>query len=147
MNDSDIVEEPKNQPMMNRQQVSSGTPWEDQNAYSRIVKVGPFIYVSGTTASDTSGTIQHPSDVYGQAVYILRKVEKALNSVGATLDHVVRTTVYLTDMDQFPQAAKAHKEFFDTVRPANTLVEVSRLATPDMLVEITVDAVITDDEA
>ena len=132
---------------MKRQQVSSGTPWEEQNAYSRVVKVGPFIYVSGTTAADASGTIQHPNDVYGQAVYILRKIEKALQSVDATLEHVVRTTVYLTDMDQFPHAAKAHKEFFDAVRPANTLVEVSRLATPDMLIEITVDAVNTNDQA
>ena len=131
---------------MQRQNVSSGTPWEDINAYSRVVKVGQFVYVSGTTASDESGTIQHPHDVYGQAVYTLRKIEKALQAVGAELAHVVRTTVYLTNMDDFAQAAKAHKEFFDTVRPANTLVEVSRLATPEMLIEIAVDAVITDAE-
>jgi enamine deaminase RidA (YjgF/YER057c/UK114 family) len=133
---------------MHRQNVSSGTPWEDINAYSRIVRVGQLVYVSGTTAADESGTIQHPGDMYGQAAYILRKIEKALQSVGANLTDVVRTTVYLTDMDQFAQAAKAHKEFFDTVRPANTLVEVSRLATPEMLVEIAVDAVIssTDDD-
>lgn len=130
--------------MMERQQVSSGTPWEEKNAYSRVVRVGPFVYVSGTTASDASGTIQHPGDVYGQTAYILRKIEAALQSVGAELKHVVRSTVYVTDVGQFEQVAKAHKECFDTVRPANTLVEVSALATPDMLVEIAVDAVIAD---
>lgn len=131
---------------MQRQNVSSGTPWENINAYSRVVRVGAFVYVSGTTAADESGTIQHPGDMYGQAAYILRKIEKALQSVGAELTDVVRTTVYLTDMDQFTQAAKAHKEFFDPVRPANTLVEVSRLATPEMLIEIAVDAVIATAE-
>ncbi len=128
---------------MQRQNVSSGTPWEEINAYSRVVKVGQWVYVSGTTAADESGTIQHLGNMYGQAAYILRKIEKALQSVGANLADVVRTTVYLTDMDQFAQAAKAHKEFFDPVRPANTLVEVSRLATPEMLIEIAVDAIIS----
>ncbi|MEM7771656.1 MAG: RidA family protein [Cyanobacteria bacterium P01_A01_bin.37] len=131
--------------MMQRRCVSSGTPWEEQNAYSRVVRVGSFVYVSGTTASDASGTIQHPNDPYAQTVYVLRKIETALQSVDASLDHVVRTTVYVTDIEQFPHISKAHKEFFDTIRPANTLLEVSRLATPEMLVEIAVDAVIADE--
>ncbi|MEB3213373.1 MAG: RidA family protein [Leptolyngbyaceae bacterium] len=130
--------------MMQRRCVSSGTPWEEKNAYSRVVRVGPFVYVSGTTASDASGTIQHPNDAYGQTVYVLRKIETALQSVDASLDHVVRTTVYVTNMDDFPHVSKAHKEFFDRIRPANTLLEISRLATPEMLVEIAVDAVIHD---
>jgi len=127
---------------MQRQTRSSGTPWEEKNAYSRIVKVGPFVYVSGTTASDESGTIHHSDDPYGQAAYILKKIEAALQTVGAKMAHVVRSTVYLTDIDDFEQVAKAHKECFDAIRPANTLVEVSRLAVPEMRVEIAVDAVI-----
>ncbi|MGB3493925.1 MAG: RidA family protein [Elainellaceae cyanobacterium] len=127
---------------MKRQTVSSGTPWEEKNAYSRVVKVGPLVYVSGTTASDETGTIHHPDDPYQQTAYILRKIETALKSVGAELAHVVRSTVYLTDINDFEQVAKAHKECFDAIRPANTLVEVSRLAVPEMRVEIAVDAVI-----
>lgn len=132
--------------MMQRQCVSSGTPWEEQNAYSRVVRVGPFVYVSGTTASDASGTIQHPNDAYEQTAYILRKIETALQSVDASLDHVVRTTVYVTNMEYFPQVSKAHKDCFDAIRPANTLLEISRLAVPEMLVEIAVDAVVHDAE-
>ncbi|MEL6320322.1 MAG: RidA family protein [Cyanobacteria bacterium J06626_14] len=131
--------------MMQRRCVSSGTPWEEQNAYSRVVRVGPFVYVSGTTASDASGTIQSPNDAYEQTAYILRKIETALQSVDATLEHVVRTTVYVTNMEDFPHVSRAHKEFFDAIRPANTLLEISRLATPEMLVEIAVDAVVHDE--
>lgn len=129
---------------MKRQTVSSGTPWEEKNAYSRVVKVGPFVYVSGTTAADETGTIHHPNDAYGQTAYILKKIEAALQSVEATMADVVRTTVYLVDMGEFEQVAQAHKECFDAIRPANTLVEVSRLAVPEMRVEIAVDAVIAE---
>jgi len=125
---------------MERQTYSTGTPWEAMAGYSRAVRVGPFVYVSGTTASDASGQIQHPGDLYGQAVYIYTKIEASLQAVGARLQDVVRTRVYITQMDDWQQATRAHHEFFQEIRPANTLVEVSRLATPEMLVEIEVDA-------
>jgi enamine deaminase RidA (YjgF/YER057c/UK114 family) len=128
--------------MMERKQISTGTPWEAIAGYSRVVRVGSFVYVSGTTASDATGQIQCPGDLYGQAVYVLKKIETALQAVDAALEHVVRTRVYVTQIDDWEQVTKAHSEFFHAIRPANTLVEVSRLATPDMLVEIEVDAVV-----
>ena len=127
---------------MERQTISSGTPWETIAGYSRAVRVGPFVYVAGTTAADTAGRIHHEGDLYGQAAYIFRKIETALQSAGAEWRHVVRSRVYVTDISQAEQVMRAHKEFLDAARPANTLVEVSRLATPEMLVEIEVDAVV-----
>ncbi|NET53587.1 MAG: RidA family protein [Merismopedia sp. SIO2A8] len=129
---------------MQRQSVSSGTPWEEKAGYSRVVRVGAFVYVSGTTAADATGAIQYPGDLYGQAVYIFDKIGVALQSVGAELGHVVRTRVYITHMAQAEQVMRAHHNYFDAIRPANTLVEVSQLATPEMLVEIEVDAVVED---
>lgn len=129
---------------MERQLISSGTPWEERSGYSRLVKVGPFIYVSGTTAIDRTGTVQSPDNVYGQAVYILRKIEASLQTVGASLEHVVRTRVYVTNLEEWDAITKAHKEFFDQIRPANTLVEISRLAHPEMQVEIEVDAILPE---
>lgn len=129
---------------MERQQVSTGTPWEAIAGYSRAVRVGPLVYISGTTAADATGAIQHKGDLYGQATYIFRKIEAALQAVGAEMKDVVRTRVYVTQMQQWEQVAKAHQDVFHTIRPANTLVAVSALATPDMLVEIEVDAVIAD---
>jgi enamine deaminase RidA (YjgF/YER057c/UK114 family) len=129
---------------MERQLFSSGTPWEAIAGYSRAVRVGPFVYVAGTTASDPSGKIASPDNPYEQAVYILKKIESALQAVNAQLSHVVRTRVYITNMDDWQQITKAHSEFFQNIRPANTLVEVSRLATPEMLVEIEVDAVVPE---
>lgn len=130
---------------MDRQIVSSGTPWEETAGYSRAVRVGPFVYISGTTAADETGKIHHPKNVYGQASYILKKIARSLQSVNAQLTHVVRTRVYLTQIDQAPKVMKAHKKYFDAIRPANTLVEVSQLATPEMLVEIEVDAVVDEE--
>ena len=130
---------------MKRQVVSSGTPWEEKAGYSRAVRVGPFVYIAGTTAADETGKIYHPGDLYGQATYVLQKIKRALQSVDAQLAHVVRTRVYITQMHHASQVMKAHKDYFDTVRHANTLVEVSQLATPEMLVEIEVDAVIDDE--
>jgi enamine deaminase RidA (YjgF/YER057c/UK114 family) len=127
-----------------RTQISTGTPWEAKAGYSRVVKVGPFVYVSGTTASDRSGQIQHVGDAYGQATYVYRKIEAALQSVNAAMQDVVRTRVYVTDMNNLESVVKAHHDFFSEIRPANTLVEVSKLATPEMLVEIEVDAVIVE---
>ncbi|MEM9215702.1 MAG: RidA family protein [Cyanobacteria bacterium P01_F01_bin.150] len=132
---------------MKRQVVSSGTPWEEKAGYSRAVRVGPFIYIAGTTAADETGTIHFPGDMYGQVTYILEKIERSLQAVDAQLAHVVRTRVYLTQIAQAAEVMKAHKTFFDAIRPANTLVEVNQLATPDMLVEIDVDAVVNNEDS
>jgi enamine deaminase RidA (YjgF/YER057c/UK114 family) len=128
---------------MQRQQVSTGTPWEQLAGYSRAVRVGPFIYVAGTTATNEQGQISS-TDPYEQTHHILRRIAQALEAVGASLEHVVRTRVYITNMDDWQAIARAHGEVFATIRPANTLVEVSRLAIPEMQVEIEVDAVIPD---
>lgn len=127
---------------MERQQFSTGTPWESIAGYSRAVRVGQFVYVAGTTASNAAGEIQHRDDLYGQTVYVLKKIEAALHAIDANLRDVVRTRVYITSMDDWQQATQAHGEFFGEIRPVNTLVEVSRLALPEMLVEIEVDAVV-----
>lgn len=127
-----------------RQLFSTGTPWEAKAGYSRAVRVGALVYVSGTTAADASGQIQHPGDAYAQAVYIYKKIETSLQALNANLTHVVRTRVYVTDMNCIEQVIQAHHEVFEHICPANTLVEVSRLATPEMLVEIEVDAVVPE---
>jgi len=129
---------------MPRQNYSTGTPWEERAGYSRAVRIGAFIFVSGTTAIDANGQIQHPGDLYGQAIYIYNKIEDVLQKLGADLTDVVRTRVYITDMSQWEQATRAHQEMFATVRPVNTLVEVSALATSDMLIEIEIDAMVEE---
>ncbi|NJN86762.1 MAG: RidA family protein [Leptolyngbyaceae cyanobacterium SL_7_1] len=129
---------------MKRQNFSSGTPWETLAGYSRAVRVGQSVFVSGTTASDSAGQIQHPGDPYGQAIYIYQKIDGALQAVGATLADVVRTRVYVTDRGAIEQVIKAHHAVFQAIRPANTLVEVSGLAVPEMLVEIEVDAIVIE---
>jgi len=130
---------------MERKNFSSGTPWEAIAGYSRVVRIGPFVFVAGTTASDADGQIQCPGDLYGQAVYTFKKIEAALQGAGAQLSDVVRTRVYVTSMDDWQQVTKAHHEFFATIRPVNTLLEISRLAAPEMLVEIEVDALIAQE--
>ncbi|HEY9816181.1 MAG TPA: RidA family protein [Candidatus Obscuribacterales bacterium] len=128
---------------MERQHVSTGTPWETLAGYSRAVRVGPFVYVAGTTATNEKGEISS-TDPYEQTCHILQRIANALEAVGASLSHVVRTRIYITNMDDWQAVARAHGDVFADIRPANTLVEVSRLATPDMQVEIEVDAVIPD---
>jgi enamine deaminase RidA (YjgF/YER057c/UK114 family) len=125
---------------MQRTNISSGTPWEALAGYSRAVRVGDTIYISGTTASDASGVVQHPGDAAGQARYILRKIETALVEAGATLADVVRTRVFVREVSDWEAVARVHGAFFGEIRPANTLVR-AELIQPEMLVEIEAVAV------
>lgn len=125
---------------MERTNVSSDTSWESTVGYSRAVRVGPHVHVAGTTATDEQSEIVAPGDPYAQAVRTLENVEWALEEAGASVADVVRTRTYLVDVDHSEAVGRAHREWFGEVRPASTMVEVSRLADPEMLVEIEVDA-------
>lgn len=131
--------------MYERKNISSGAKWEASVGYSRAVKVGPFIYVSGTTSVGENGEIVGDGDVYAQTKRVFEIIEKALTEAGATLANVVRTRMFITDIEQWEQAGKAHGEVFGDVRPAATLVEVSALVDPRLLIEIEVDAMLTND--
>jgi len=124
-----------------RSKIFSGTPWEPKIGYARAVLVGETIHVSGTTGTDPSGKVLAPGDMYAQTVQAIRNIENALKRLGMGLEHVVRTRVYVTQIERWEEVAKAHAEFFGEIHPATSLIGVARLVDPEMLVEIEAEAV------
>ena len=126
--------------MQERQKYSSGAKWESIVGYSRAVRVGTRIYVTGTTATDENSRIVGVGDAYAQAVQAIKNIERALKALGATLENVVRTRMFVTDISRWEEYGRAHGEFFGKIMPATTMVEVSKLIDPQMLIEIEADA-------
>jgi enamine deaminase RidA (YjgF/YER057c/UK114 family) len=126
-----------------RQNISSGGPWEDVVGYSRAVRVGDHVFVAGSTAVGADGAVVGEGDAYRQTIQALNTIKSALEQAGATLADVVRTRMFVTDISQWEAIGRAHGEFFRDVKPASTMVEVQRLIDPAMMVEIEADAIIS----
>ena len=130
--------------MMERRHVSTGAPWEAVVGYARAVRVGPFVHVTGTAAVDENGEVVAPGDAAAQAEFALRKIERALADLGASLADVVRTRIYVTDIAEWEAVGRVHGRFFGEILPATTMVEVAALIDPAMRVEIEAEAIVRD---
>jgi enamine deaminase RidA (YjgF/YER057c/UK114 family) len=128
---------------MQRTNYSSGAKWEDIVGYSRAVKVGNIVEVTGTVAIDENGLLVGPDDAYGQTKYIITKIEKVLKQAGASLNDVVRTRMFVTDISRWEEYGKAHGEFFSVIKPCTSMIEVKGLISPEYLIEIEATAILS----